>query len=64
MYPFFEDTLLADIHNLALSKFVDYIDKLKPATIRDYINIVKAVVASAIDKRVSPYSRGLGKRTS
>ena len=54
MYPFFGDTLLADIHNLALSKFVDYIDKLKPATIRDYINIVKAVVASAIDKRGEP----------
>src|SRR5215469_1817743 len=44
MYPFFEGRLLADVNNLAMKEFVEYISKLSPATIRDYSNIVKAVV--------------------
>lgn len=54
MYPFFGDRYLADITNLAMKEFVDHISSLKPATIRDYVNIVKAVVASARDVRGEP----------
>ena len=50
IYPFFEGTLLADMNNLAMKDFVDHISNLAPATIRDYSNIVKAVVASAINE--------------
>jgi hypothetical protein len=50
IYPFFEGTLLADMNNLAMKHFVDHISNLAPATIRDYSNIVKAVVASAINE--------------
>ena len=51
MYPFFEGRLLADVNNLAMKEFVEYISKLSPATIRDYSNIVKAVVASAVNEK-------------
>ena len=56
MYPFFGDTLLAEIHNVKLREFVNHLveHKLKPATVRDYANIVKTVVSSAIDKRGEP----------
>ena len=56
MYPFFGDTLLADIHNVKLREFVNHLvkNKLSAATIRDYVNIVKPIVASAIDKRGEP----------
>jgi len=48
--PFFEGRLLADITNRAMKEFVEHISKLAPATIRDYTNIVKGVVASAINE--------------
>jgi len=56
MYPFFGDTLLADIHNVKLRELVNHLvkNKLSAATIRDYVNIVKPIVASAIDKRGEP----------
>jgi len=50
IYPFFEGRLLADINNRAMKDFVEYISSLAPATIRDYANTVKAVVASALDE--------------
>jgi hypothetical protein len=50
MHPFFEDRLLAEISNRAMKEFVEHISKLSPATIRDYSNVVKGVVASAIDE--------------
>jgi len=34
-----------------MKEFVEYISKLSPATIRDYSNIVKAVVASAVNEK-------------
>src|SRR5438876_9508703 len=49
MYPFFGDKLLANIHNAAMKEFVNHIADLSPATIRDYVNIAKSVVASARD---------------
>jgi hypothetical protein len=42
--------LLADINNRAMKEFVEYISSLAPATIRDYTNTVKAVVASTLDE--------------
>ena len=51
IYPFFEGYLLANVNNMAMKDFVDHISKLSAATIRDYSNIVKAVVASAINER-------------
>src|SRR5215469_3925671 len=54
MYPFFGERYLADVTNLAMKEFVDHISSLAPATIRDYANIVKAVVASARDVRGEP----------
>jgi hypothetical protein len=51
IYPFFEGKLLGDVNNLAMRDFVEHISKLAPATIRDYSNIVKAVVASAINEK-------------
>jgi hypothetical protein len=50
MYPFFEGRLLADVNNRAMKEFVEHISGLSPATIRDYSNIVKGVVASAINE--------------
>jgi integrase len=41
---------LAAVNNRAMKDFVEHISKLSPATIRDYTNIVKAVVASAINE--------------
>jgi len=54
MYPFFGEWYLADITNLAMKEFVGHISSLKPATIRDYVNSVKAVVASARDLKGEP----------
>jgi hypothetical protein len=51
IYPFFEGKLLADVSNLTMKDFVEHISELAPATIRDYSNIVKAVVASAINDK-------------
>src|SRR6516225_4300349 len=50
MYTFFGDKLLANIHNAAMKEFVDHIADLSPATIRDYVNVAKSVVASARDE--------------
>jgi hypothetical protein len=50
MCPFFGDKLLANIHNVAMKEFVDHITELSPATIRDYVNTAKSVVASARDR--------------
>ena len=49
MYPFFGDKLLANIHNAAMKEFVNHIADLSPATIRDYVNVAKSVVALARD---------------
>lgn len=54
MYPFFGERYLADVTNLAMKEFVDPISTLKPATIRDYVKIVKCVVASARHVRGEP----------
>lgn len=51
LYPFFQDRLLAEIDNRAMKEFVEHISALAPATIRDYSNVAKYVVASAIDER-------------
>lgn len=51
IYPFMGDRLLADVNNRALKELVEQMaEKLSPASIRDYSNIVKAVVASATDE--------------
>jgi len=50
IYPFFDGKRLSDVNNLAMKDFVEHISHLAPATIRDYSNIVKAVVASAINE--------------
>ena len=50
MYPFFEGCLLADVNNRMMKEFVERISQLSPATIRDYSNVVKSVVASAINE--------------
>jgi hypothetical protein len=49
-YPFFGDRLLADVNNRAMKEFVEHISSLSAATVRDYTNIVKGVVASAINE--------------
>jgi len=54
MYPFFGERYLSDVTNLAMKEFVDHISSLAPATIRDYVNIARAVVASARDVRGEP----------
>jgi len=51
IYPAFGDSFLADVNPRALKLLVEKMsESLAPATIRDYSNIVKAVVASAIDE--------------
>lgn len=51
IYPFFEDRLLASINNRAMKELVEKMaPKLSAASIRDYMNIVKSVVASAINE--------------
>jgi integrase len=50
IYPFFADQLLANVNNRTMKELVEYMSpKLSAASIRDYVNIVKAVVASAIN---------------
>ena len=51
IYPFFDGYLLANVNNMAMKAFVDHISKLSAATIRDYSNIVKGVLASAINEK-------------
>ena len=50
IHPFFEKTLVAEVTNRSLKEFVEHISHLAPSTIRDYSNIIKEVVASAIDE--------------
>ena len=51
IYSSLGDTCLAEVNNHALKKLVEKMAcSLSPASIRDYSNIVKAVVASAIDE--------------
>jgi len=51
IYPFFEDRLLAEINNRSMKEIVETMaPKLSEASIRDYVNIVKGVVASAINE--------------
>jgi hypothetical protein len=54
IYPFFGERLLADINNRAMKELVEHLSKLSPATIRDYTNIAKSVVASAINDDGEP----------
>jgi hypothetical protein len=51
IYPFLGDTYLADVNNLTVKDIVEHMAAtLSPSTVRDYVNITKAVVASAIDE--------------
>jgi len=51
LYPSLGEMYLADLNNLALKTLVDKMAvSLSAASIRDYSNIVKAVVASALDE--------------
>jgi integrase len=50
IHPFFAGKLVAEITNRSIREFVEHIGTLSASTIRDYSNIVKAVVASAIDE--------------
>jgi integrase len=50
IHPFFAGKLVAEITNRSMREFVEHIGTLAPSTIRDYCNVVKAVVASAIDE--------------
>jgi hypothetical protein len=51
LYPSLGEMYLADVTNLALKNLVDKMAaSLSAASIRDYSNIVKAVIASALDE--------------
>ncbi len=51
IYPFLGETHLADVNNLTVKELVEHMAvTLSPSTVRDYVNITKAVVASAIDE--------------
>jgi integrase len=51
IYPFFEGRLLTDISNRSVKELVEKMSaSLSAASIRDYVNIVKGVVASAINE--------------
>lgn len=50
IHPFFAGELVAEVTNRSMREFVEHISHLSPSTIRDYSNIVKAVVCSAIDE--------------
>jgi len=51
IYPTLGETYLADVNNLAVKELVEEMAKsLSASSIRDYVNITKAVVASAIDE--------------
>jgi len=64
IYPFFEGRPLADITNRAMKDFVEHISKLAPATIRDYSNIIKGVMAPAITRMASNSFRASGTRNT
>jgi len=51
IYPFFEGRLLAEVNNRAMKELVEKMaPKLSAASVGDYMNIVRAEVASAIDE--------------
>lgn len=50
IYPHLGHLHLADVSNLTLKRFVEDLSGLAPSSIRDYINIAKAVVDSATDE--------------
>ena len=51
IYPFMGEKLLADLNNRTLKELVEQMAvTLASSSIRDYVNVVKAVVASAIDE--------------
>src|SRR5258707_686099 len=51
IYPFFEGRLLASINNRGMKELVEKMaPKLSAASIRDYVNIAKSVIASAINE--------------
>lgn len=51
IYPFLGSRLLGEVNNRAMKELVEEMSpKLSAATIRDYTNIVKGVVSSAIDE--------------
>ena len=52
IYPRLGDAYLVDVNNLAMKRLVETmaVEGLSAATIRDYSNIVKWVVASAVDE--------------
>lgn len=51
IYPFLGETYLADVNNLTVKELVEHVAAtLSPSTVRDYMNITNAVVASAIDE--------------
>jgi hypothetical protein len=51
IYPCLQDKLLAELNNRTLKELVEKMaEKLAASSIRDYANIVKAVIASAIDE--------------
>jgi hypothetical protein len=51
MYPFMGEKLLADLNNRTLKELVEKMSsELAASSIRDYVNVVKAVVGSAIDE--------------
>lgn len=55
IYPFLGDTYLADINNRMVKELVEHMataepKPLAPGTIREYLQFLKAVVASAIDE--------------
>ena len=51
IYPFFEGRFLADVNNRAMKELVETMaPKLSASSIRDYMNIVKGVIASAINE--------------
>jgi hypothetical protein len=52
IYPFLGETYLADVNNLTVKELVEHLaETLSPSTVRDYVNITKAAVASAIDEK-------------
>jgi hypothetical protein len=50
VYPFLGDRTLGEINNLAVKELVETMSaELAPSSIRDYVNVVKSVVSSALD---------------
>jgi hypothetical protein len=55
VYPFLGDRTLGEINNLAVKELVENMSaELAPSSIRDYVNMVKGVVNSAIDSNGEP----------